>query len=490
LRLSTSLIAAGAATALSALVAASPVLAQSGQGSAGGAENLPAGAATSDQPSAEPEAQPSIQSSLGPYGDPGGFRADLQGRGITYSFTYIGETFGVASGGQRRGGIYEGRLDGQLDLDLDKLLGWKGATFHTNFYQIHGHGLSRYYLGNLFTTSSIEALSSTRLFELWVEQKLLDDKLAIRVGQLAADTEFITSQYGGLFVNATYGWPAITGSNLPSGGPAYPLATPGARVKWQATDQLTLMGAIFNGDPAGNGPGDPQINNPSGTEFRLRDPAFLIGEAAYSYNQGKDDSGLPGTIKLGAWHHLGRFDHQRFAAPTPDAPALLLADPSSSGVARRLRGNSGIYAVFDQLLYREAGSKDQGLGMFARVSASPNDRNLISFYADGGLTYKGLFPNRPDDTMGVSVAYARISSAARGFDADTAFFNPDTFNPIRSSEAMLEVTYQAQIVPGWTVQPDFQYIRRPGANVLNPRSPSPEVVKDAAIVGLRTTIRY
>ena len=29
-----------------------------------------------------------------------------------------------------------------------------------------------------------------------------------------------------------------------------------------------------------------------------------------------------------------------------------------------------------------------------------------------------------------------------------------------------------------------------GANVLNPRSPSPEVVKDAAIVGLRTTIRY
>jgi porin len=464
--------------------------AQGAQGSAGGADNLPGGPQTSDQPSAEPEAQPSIQSSLGPFGDPGGFRADLQGRGITYSFTYIGETFGVASGGQRRGGIYEGRLDGQLDLDLDKLLGWKGATFHTNFYQIHGHGLSRYYLGNLFTTSSIEALSSTRLFELWVEQKLLDDKLAIRVGQLAADTEFLTSQYGGLFVNATYGWPAITGSNLPSGGPAYPLATPGARVKWQATDQLTLMGAIFNGDPAGNGPGDPQINNPSGTEFRLRDPAFLIGEAAYSYNQGKDDTGLPGTIKLGAWHHLGRFDDQRFAAPTPEAPALLLADPSSSGVARRLRGDSGIYAVFDQLIYREAGSKDQGLGMFARVSASPNDRNLISFYADGGLTYKGLFPNRPDDTMGVSVAYARISSAARAFDADTAYFNPDTFNPIRSSEAMLEVTYQAQIVPGWTVQPDFQYIRRPGANVLNPRASSPEVVKDAAIVGLRTTIRY
>jgi porin len=472
---------------LAALLVAGPALAQTAQRSA---SDAPAAPETSDHPSEELTAPPSIQSSLGSYGDPGGIRAALERRGIAYSFTYIGETFGVASGGQRRGGIYEGRLDGQLDADLDRVLGWKGATFHTNFYQIHGHGLSRYYLGHLLTTSGIEALSSTRLFELWIEQKLLDDKLAIRVGQLAADTEFIVSQYGGLFVNATFGWPAITGANLPNGGPAYPLATPGARVKWSATDQLTFMGAIFNGDPAGNGPGDPQINNPSGLEFRLRDPAFLIGEAAYTYNQGKDGVGLPGTIKLGGWHHLGRFDHQRFAAPTPDASALLLADPTSSGIARRLRGNSGLYAVFDQLLYREPGTEDQGLGMFARVSASPSDRNLISFYADGGLTYKGLFPNRPDDTVGVSLAYARISSAARGFDADTAFFNPDAFNPIRSSEALLEVTYQAQIVPGWTVQPDFQYVWRPGANVLNPRSATPEVVKDAAIVGLRTTIRY
>ncbi len=460
------------------------------QGSAGGVESLPAGPTTSDGPSNEPEALPSIQTSLGPYGDPGGLRTMLQSRGITYSFTYIGETLGVASGGQRRGGIYTGRLDGQLDVDLDKVLGWKGATFHTNFYQIHGHGLSRYYLGNLFTVSGIEALSSTRLFELWVEQKLWEDKLALRVGQLAADTEFITSQYGGLFVNATYGWPAITGANLPSGGPSYPLATPGARVKWQATDQLTLLGAIFNGDPAGNGPGDPQINNPSGTEFRLRDPAFLIGEAAYSYNQGRDDAGLPGTIKLGGWHHLGRFDHQRLAAPTPDASSPLLGDPSSSGTARRLRGNSGLYAVLDQLIYREPGTKDQGLGMFARVSGSPGDRNLISFYADGGLTYKGLLPNRADDTFGVSMAYAQISSAARGLDADMAFFNPDAFNPIRSSEALIEVTYQAQIVPGWTVQPDFQYIWRPGGRVLNPRAAAPEVTRDAAIVGLRTTIRY
>ena len=62
--------------------------------------------------------------------------------------------------------------------------------------------------------------------------------------------------------------------------------------------------------------------------------------------------------------------------------------------------------------------------------------------------------------------------------------------PLRSSEALIEVTYQAQIIPGWTVQPDFQYVFRPGGNVSNPRDPNGTAVKDTAIFGLRTTIRY
>jgi len=379
-----------------------------------------------------------------------------------------------------------------------------GATFHTNAYQIHGHGLTRYYLGNLMTASGIEALPSTRLYELWLEQKLFNDKVAVRVGQLAADTEFIVSQYATLFVNATFGWPAITGVNLPSGGPAYPLATPAVRVKWSPTNEVSFLAAVFNGDPAGPaGPfddPDPQRRNRTGTDFRLSDPAFLIAEGAYTYNQGKDAAGLPGTIKLGAWAHLGRrFGDQRF-----DNTGLSLADPNTSGVARRLRGDAGVYAVLDQLIYRVPGTADQGLGVFARVSASPSDRNLISFYADGGLTYKGLIPGRPDDTFGVSVGYAQISERARKRDRDARLFaaagavDPETgeFNyaggalPLRSSEALIEVTYQAQIIPGWTVQPDFQYVFRPGGNVSNPRDPNGTAVKDAAIFGLRTTIRY
>ena len=447
---------------------------------AGGRPEPQAGAPeTSDKPP-----PPSIASFLGPQGDPGRSRSALEKAGVTYSLTYIGEILGNASGGFRRGSIYEGRLDVQLDADLEKLGGWQGATFHAQAFQIHGRGLSRYYLGNLMTVSGIEALPSTRLFELWLEQSFLAGKAALKAGQLAADSEFLTSQYGALFVNATFGWPAITGTNLPSGGPAYPLATPGARLKLTPVEGFTLLAAAFNGDPAGPGPGDPQRNDRHGLEFRLRDPAFLIGEAQLAYNQGKDAAGLPGTVKVGAWHHLGRFDDQRF-----DPFGLSLADPAGTGLAARLRGNGGVYAMIDQMLHRVPGTTDQGLGAFARVSANPGDRNLIDFYVDGGFTWKGLIPGRGDDTFGVGVGYARISRDARALDRDTIAFT-GTAMPVRSSEALIEVTYQAQVVPGWTVQPDFQYVFRPGGNVLNPRDPSGEAIRNAAIFGLRSTIRY
>ncbi len=465
---------------LSAMLLSGAVLAQVDGGGSGGQAALPGTSESSDQPAGQP-ANDSIQTSLGLYGDPGGYRAFLAGRGITYNLTYIGETLGVVSGGQRRGAIYEGRLDAQLDVDLEKLAGFSGLAFHTNAYQIHGHELSRYYLGNIFVTSGIEAVPSTRLYELWLEQKLLEDRLAVRAGQLAADTEFLVSQYAGLFVNSTFGWPGITAVDLPSGGPAYPLATPGIRIKVAPTPSFSAMLGIFNGDPAGPGPGDPQRNDRGGVEFRARDPALIIGEAAYSY--GAKDA-LAGQVKFGGWTHLGRFDSPRF-----DAFGGSLADPNGSGIARRFRGNYGLYGVIDQLLYRVPGTEDGGLGAFARVSGSPGDRNLVDVYVDGGLTYKGLIPGRPDDTFGVSASYARISDAYRGLDRDTVFFT-GTPSPVRSSEAMVEVTYQAQIVPGWTVQPDFQYIFRPGGGVSNSRSTVMAVEKDAAVVGLRTTIRY
>ena len=74
----------------------------------------------------------------------------------------------------------------------------------------------------------------------------------------------------------------------------------------------------------------------------------------------------------------------------------------------------------DQLIWRRGDTKDQGIGVFARPMGAPGDRNLIDFYGEGGVTYKGAFPSRPSDTAGIAVGYARIGDTASNRDSDTA----------------------------------------------------------------------
>jgi porin len=456
----------------------------------GGAGNDPQTSVAQPDFSARPSANlnTSIQDLLEPYGDPFAARSFLRTRGIAYSFTYVGESFGNVTGGARRGGIAEGRLDFQFDADLDTLMGWRDAAFHTNLYQIHGIGLSRHYVDNFMSVSAIEALPSSRLYELWVEQRFFDGQLGIRVGQLATDTEFAVSQTGTLFLNSTFGWPNIMASVIPSGGPIYPLAVPAVRAKYVLNQSFSLQAGIYDGDPAGpprrgNDP-DPQRRNRTGTNFRTNDPALVIAEAAYAYGLEADDNIEPGTVTLGGWYHFGRFGSLRF-----DRSGGSLANPSSSGLARRFRGNSGIYGIIDQTIYREPDDPNDGASVFVRLSGSPSDRNLLDLYLDAGIGYKGLLPGRSDDTVGVAFAIERISKNARGFDRDTLLFG-GTPAPRRSSEAVLEVSYQAVLGPGVTVQPDFQYVFRPSGGGANPREMDGRRIRNAAVFGLRATIRY
>ena len=127
------------------------------------------------------------------------------------------------------------------------------ARFYANAFVIYGRGLSRNYVINLATISEIEALPDQRLYNAYFEQSFFNDGLNIRAGQQAADVEFFDSQTDDLFINGTFGWPAIKATNLPAGGPAPPIAVPGIRIKAALTDQITAFGAVFNGDPSGPG---------------------------------------------------------------------------------------------------------------------------------------------------------------------------------------------------------------------------------------------
>ncbi len=407
-------------------------------------------------------------------GDLGGLRTRLEDRGVTLGVQEQSEVFGNVTGGIRTGAIYEGATLLALGIDTEKLVSFPGGKLNVSAYQIHGRGLSASNLGNLNVISGIEAPKSSRLFELWYEQSLADGKVTVRIGQQAVDQEFITSQYGALFLNAGFGWPTLPALDLPSGGPAYPLATPGVRLKVLPTGQVSVLAGVYNGDPSDNG---------AGTSFRLNKGVFVIGEAQYALNGGENAAGLPGVYKIGGWYNSNDFADQGFGYD-----GLSLADPGSAGAPRLRRNNWSVYAVADQLVYREPGTKDQGVGLFARAMGAPGDRNLVNFFLNAGATYKGIVPGRVNDTLGLGIGYARVSDTASQLDSDIARPSGSAF-PIRRSETVLELTYQAVVAPWLTVQPDFQYVFNPGGGVPNPQAPT-RAVGDAAVLGLRATIVF
>jgi len=141
----------------------------------------------------------------------------LAAKGLNFGATWIGDNITNVSGGTSRGAIHFGRFDLSVDGDLEKLVGWTGGKFYVNALGLYGRGLSRNYVHNLATISEIEALPEARLYNAYFEQGFYNNALNFRIGQQAADVEFFDSETDDLFINGTFGWPAIKASNLPAG---------------------------------------------------------------------------------------------------------------------------------------------------------------------------------------------------------------------------------------------------------------------------------
>jgi porin len=416
-------------------------------------------------------------------GDWGGLRSTLERHGITFSLAYTNDLLANVHGGSRRGAADVGLFQPQMDVDLGKLWGWNGGLFRASGVITHGPAFSPHYIGNLLAVSSIEVEPLARVFELWYEQNSLNDRFSVRAGLMLADTEFLTSETAFTFMHSSFGWNAWLTGDLPAGGPAYPLSVPGARIRVKPVKDVYFQAALFSGDPSGGDGSNRGGDVPKGTVFSFSGGALFFSEIGYTPNQGKGAAGLSGAYKIGAWYHTSsRFGDQRF-----DNTGRSLADPMSTGIPRDHSGNWGIYGVVDQMLYRVPGTVDQGLYGFVRIGGgSPNDRNLINLYADGGLVYKGLTPGRPDDKIGVAAYYARIGDNVRGLDRDTGFFCGCSY-PVRSGEAIVELTYLAQLASWWTLQSSLQYVVRPSGGVLNnDRS----FLQNAWVLGLRTVLSF
>lgn len=359
--------------------------------------------------------------------------------GIDWSLTYTGEVFGLSSGGAENGAAYEHLIGLEIHTNLSKLVGWTGGSTHVSVYQIDdGSRNAADLVGAISDPSNIDARPTFRLFTLWAQQEL-GHFGSLRIGQIAADDEFLISKTAAALINSAFGWPEITAADLPGGGPVYPLATPGARLQLGPTDSTKAMVAVFSGNPAGDCPPaeDPQACNPHGTTFSFTGGALFMGELQYRAKP--SSGGVSGTAyRFGGWYHTGDFADQEFGN-IDDGSIVSLADDPASPIEHQ--GNWGLYAVVDQVLWQ---SDAAGITGFWRGGIPPPDRNFISWYVDGGFGITGQIANRPNDVLTFGIAHSNVSREDVALERTTRRLFGYR-NEIRRGNTVFELNYTATL---------------------------------------------
>jgi len=368
-------------------------------------------------------------------GDWKGIRGGLEENGISISGSYMTGVFGKYRGGTVKKNVYRynGLLSTGIELDTEKMHLIKGGKAFINFNNVHGSGLTNKYVGDyMFFDGADPGRPLTQVTEYWYEQSLLKDKLKIKLGKQDANNDFMALDTGFKFIHSGFSFMP----NIPIS--TYPETGLGAAITVSPTPNTYLKYGWFDGKPNGKTIGLRQITD--------NDGAFMnITEVGFTHNH----KNHPGKALVCLWNNTGDMDE------------IVMEDVQG----RAFDNNYGIYTAFEQLLYKEKpdDNKDiQGLSLIGQFGWSPSDRNEMTKYFGVATAYRGLFPKRDNDLVGIGGAFASFSRRLH-----------------KHPENVLELFYKCQICEWFSIQPDFQYINKPF-----------DADRSAIVFGVRTNIDF
>ena len=387
-----------------------------------------------------------------------GLKTSLDDLGIHSALVYDGEGFADISGGAERGVTYLGNLNLQLTIDLNKLIGWPGATFYVDGLNIHG-GQPSQFAGDAQGVSSIAGPNKWTLEEAWIQQSLFRNRFSILLGRYDLNSEFDRIHAADLFFNASFGTSAALAQTGQGGPSIFPNTSVGARLEFKPIENLLLRVAILDGVP---------VERPTGWDvFAEGDGLLIVSEAAFLYRPAQGapppprsrrfligrNSGLPpyeAKVAIGFWQYTASF---------PD-----LSERHANGTPVEHNGSAGGYAIFETVFYHDA---QREMRLFAEVSLADDRVNRFDLFFAGGVTAKGLIPKRPDDEFGFGFVGAH--NGDHYLDAQT-----NVGRRPNDQEVTLEIPYLASITSWLSIEPDLQY-------VINPNT---DPTRSNALVGL------
>ena len=377
------------------------------------------------------------------FGDWQCLREELANEGIEFSSTFTTDVLGNVSGGMKQGVRFDSSTGWDANFDLEKFTGLIGTQFHISGLWRAGQNLSKAVIGNDITASTIYGNQQFRFYFLYLEKDLLDKRLNIRFGRIATGDDFATSPLYGIYVsNAVDGVPISIPINMFFS--VYATSTWGARAKYYLNKDFYILSGIYDGDSA------VSRNDMYGFDFslRLKQGLAFAEELAYAPADGIGPAGLPGHYKGGIYYNSA-VRRDLYSDINGNSFAVTGLD------GKKHVGDYNVYIHADQMIYREKGTKDEGLTPLAVAAIGPDNMNKFPFFMMCGLIYKGLVPKRGDDVTAVEVAYAKYSDKIKESQASIG-------SATQKYEMIFEFTHKIMITKWMYMQPDLQYIISPG----------------------------
>lgn len=361
-----------------------------------------------------------LESSSRLLGDPGAARSRAELLGVSVELFY-----NQYLSWKPRGGGADTRADlghsASYDLltriDFDALAGWRGLDllFHAKGQYARDGNAKLGALSNPIDDADFD--EAIYVAQLWLEQRLWNDRLRLRFGYLDQQVLFDRNAYANSEDRQFL-------ATFLDNDPVVPLAVGlGAALILSPFEGVELAVAAADADNAPRRPGFDTAFDGLGS---------VTGYWELSLRTQLGACSLPGTYRLG-----GFVDGR--------------AKPRW-GSARSDRGHLGAYLSFDQLAYREGPEGEEGLGLFARFAYADPAVNRIAWFWSAGLQYLGLLPRRGEDVLGVAVYQAIGSRRYR-----------EAVAPRFRRETGIELYYRIAALPWLAVTPDLQYIADPGA---------------------------
>lgn len=224
-------------------------------------------------------------------------------------------------------------------------------------------------------------------------------------------------------------------------------------------------------NPRHQQPGD------NGLDFSLEGATGAIVPFELGYTTTFANDVLPRNYGIGGW-----YDASDYADPVRDVtgrPAVLTGLPAMTRF-----GRSGVYARFDQMVWRPDPKAIQGLTLFGVAMAGTSGRLVEDHFLEIGALQTGTFAGRPFDTVGFVIntqAFSRLALSNIALAQGTL----GLFRKIPTQQVMMELNYGIQVNPAIRLTPNLQYILDPDQT----RFPFyRKTIPDAFVVGAKLSI--